>query len=964
MDRYSVLIGTSVQGTYQELAASTALPAFFKKVGADSFTLPKDEVIKMMTGFQRKEGYFNEKQEYSAPISVRYAPMHLHKLPTMPKDMLPFCSLSVNGIERRDEVKSTDSRETFYSQTFFIGRVLMQKSAEGLCYLDQIFGTKLISGKDIQDYKLGRTKINLEAKPVKVYPAYRDQDKMLVLRVLELLYRKKNVVIRLEKEASVNSRSWDLLTQIYGMMQPRLATEYGFSTYSDQQDILKLTGKTSVKIFLVSEETQLAEMPADIVIINLNEEKNFEPYDPAFHSILSKWYAMDWERRREALEALFNSDTLDYTDPGEFKRISEEFFRNYEELIQWAKSTDNEGKLETLAELRKIKEKFTVCSIGWCDKIFNNKLPKLLKPGVVLESLAAKVSEVVCYASKLKTPVSSEDAADFKFIRTLDLKDNTKYFYEASIEHWDADAVNRLKKVEEQHAAEMASLERRCQETLRQKEEACQQELQKKTLECDDIKNRCTAEMIRVKTQCEAKITELNTKIETLKKERDDINTRARVVVAEKEQTIQQLSANLQTSQSKNKQLEGENRELKDENRRLKESGYSIQEPENPMKKWIMMGIGLAAGLLLMGMIWLVVALVGGQAPEETTVPTASIVETTEATEETTVPTETTEATEETTEATTIPTEPEPVDFTGWEDENLANNMTASVEGVTCATRKDQWYTTKGITIPAGYELLVAFTANENAGEDYNYPTTYSLVLRQKTAEEAPDATETTTDATGATTNTGASTNTGTNTNTGANTNTGTNTNTGATTGAADGNGEEPAEKLTTEEWLALNENVSLVMETEDYVIVTVGREGANAETAFQAARWFAGNTPVEATVNYVLDENHTLNLNEWTEKLSAAMATETQGNAQPNTWWYTVKEFTTDSERMTQLKGTLNTNPVPVFAMEYAGNTAVFFNYGGDADMAKTLEGLMTEKGLVAIANDDTVAVVASTGA
>lgn len=729
MDRYSVLKGTNRSGVYQELGCSESLSPFFKKIGADSFVLPKETVLNLLTGFTRKDAYFNEKQDNSAPISVRYAPMHLYKLPTMPDTMLPFCALSVNGVERREEIAEGDKRETFYSQTYFLGRELMQKSSGGFCYLDQLFGTKLISGKDTQDYKLGRISIKLDAAPAKVIPAYRPQDKALVMRVLELLYRKKTVILKLEKECSINSRSWELLIQIYGMMQPRLATEYGFSTYSDQKDIEKLTAETSVKLFLVPAEAPVVVQRDDLVLIDLNTEKSFAPLDPAMSEILGKWYALGWDRRRDAMEKLFDDDRLDYTDAAAFLKTSQEFFQSWAALSEWYKAKDNEGTAETLADLRKIKETFPICSIDWCNNVFNSKVPRLLKKGITQETLAAEIGATVCYAKEKKLDLSPEEVEDFKFSRTLDLKDTTNGLYVAANKRRDADwekvmdahkertakieaaAVQRIKDLQVAHAQEKQDLSNLHAQELQKKDVAYSQMEQRLTGECRDVKTQLAEEKESRRAEkavLEGKLRESNDSNLALqdklsRKEAalsDAAGEIEKLRFAEKNATSA-LKKEREEHQLTRNSLEQAQEDLRKAERYSSYSGSSDDRPHflRGLPWWMPLVAMLLVGALLVGAVWLIVSLAGGsdEAEPPVTVETADTTEPTESTTEAPPETEpSTEPTESTTESTEPPTteeQPDPdYEFSNWTDPEAVHQLqlafpelqlveTANIEG-------------------------------------------------------------------------------------------------------------------------------------------------------------------------------------------------------------------------------------------------------------------------------------------
>ena len=256
MERYSTLWGTEQSGPYRRLGTSKRLGNFLtQKIGAANIKDVVELTEKLVTGITMLPGYENETL-INKPLAVVYAPLYLEKKPGMTKGMKGFCALGISGQEHRDGM-----RVSTFSHTWFFPREDMLAEGE-FNYLDLLMGTRLTNNQDVALHREGSLEINMEQLPQKVQPVLVKKDMTVVLSTIDALYQKKNVVLVLENGVNFNSRSMALLTQIYSMMQPVMATETGFATYQSQKRILELSADTNVQIYLVPAGSDLSGLPA------------------------------------------------------------------------------------------------------------------------------------------------------------------------------------------------------------------------------------------------------------------------------------------------------------------------------------------------------------------------------------------------------------------------------------------------------------------------------------------------------------------------------------------------------------------------------------------------------------------------------------------------------------------------------------------------------------------------------
>lgn len=472
MKRYSLLTGTSQSSGYMPLGKSRGLDRFLTEIGSPDNKIIINMVSKLLSGIRKKDAYKTEKKNTSVPLAIRYASLHLAQADEKLSGLKPFCALSVNGFEERTEEDSGDARQSQYSFTTVIAREILRQAENGYCYLDQIFGTRFIRWTDVRGYRNNASQINFDALPQKVLPELCSSDRPVVIRTVEGIYYRKAVVIRLETESSFNERAWELLTQIYSLMQPVLATEIGFSTYSDTEDIRDLTEKTSIRIFIVPGEYIPETLPENCIFIDMNSREKITCEDPVLEECLLKWYMTPWRVRQESLEYLFGGEN-EYLNKEQFVRTSTTFFEAKKVFDNEIRSENNHGKFETLLQLREFRESLKICEIPCLAEVFNHMAPSWMKDGVRLNDLVGRAEARAFFASKNGQKMSEEDAKSYLEGKALCLSDTKPQFFKAICAVIDAET----QEIRESLSAKLAEQKQEYEDTINEERAAHNAEL-------------------------------------------------------------------------------------------------------------------------------------------------------------------------------------------------------------------------------------------------------------------------------------------------------------------------------------------------------------------------------------------------------------------------------------------------------------------------------------------------------
>ena len=404
MDRYTYLYGTNLENTYCTLAYSDRLPEFLKSIGATSPSATIETARKYVNVHNKL--CTGSDKALNTGVSVCYLPMYLRKLPYMPDSLKPFCAVGISGRE------NLQGRDTFYDKTVFIPMEYMLESMEEdgkrFTYLDQIFGTHLLSWQEVRDHRLKIDTLNCNELPEIINPKLQNKDFSVIVNTIKALFRGETVVIRLEADCAFNVRAQQLLTQIYSLLYPALAMETGFAAvYIDPQNMATMRTETSVRIFVVPAEFDLSAVTdGDILKLDLKNPATITPIDREekksnkLTRSICQWATLSWPQRREAMEVLFRNINEKFLDSSEFIRITEDFFSD--SFFSWQKEPVQTASISSLEELKYLYDSFPLCNrISWMRELFKAKLPSLLGSRRALEDLVSEqYAAFICGDSK------------------------------------------------------------------------------------------------------------------------------------------------------------------------------------------------------------------------------------------------------------------------------------------------------------------------------------------------------------------------------------------------------------------------------------------------------------------------------------------------------------------------------------------------------------------------------------
>ena len=378
MDRYSFLNGSRVDGTLVLFGGSAGRAKFFTSLGATDPTALQRLTKQILNGFQILPEFENEPAD-AKPVAVRYAPMHLYRKKET-ASIKAFCAMNIAGDENRGDRIST------YDHTF-VWSVSEMCAGKQFNHVDLLFGTRLTGWQDVMRYRNKEGDFNYDRLPDKVNPEIRRSDIGLCIRCIEAIYASKNVVIRIEKGHNFNTRSRDILMQIYSLLQPKLAVEVGFASYQDPKKIAALANELSMRIFVLPAGCELSDVPAGFVILDLAENTaGFKLEHSPLVDTLVKWLGYSWEKRLAAYRAIF-ADVTDYQNIDLFVQRSEEFFAAEKALNEW-KSTVKRGSVADMDQLQEVYRQHIENSIvPWAIDEFTIRIPGMLPAGKTINGL-------------------------------------------------------------------------------------------------------------------------------------------------------------------------------------------------------------------------------------------------------------------------------------------------------------------------------------------------------------------------------------------------------------------------------------------------------------------------------------------------------------------------------------------------------------------------------------------------
>ncbi len=745
MSRYGLFGATDANNKYVKFM-SDGLNTFIESSGATNFGFTVDEITRTATGFTPLPGYV-EQPGNEKPVTIRYIPMHLYKLGGTFASMKPIYVLSVNGDE--------DSRRAArYHWTVMMDKEELINPPKGT-YLDRIFGIPLMTSRQIKGIREGTTKTDWALSPQNIPTALtkKSEDRRAVYAAVDALYREKYVFIKLESGQTFRRRAFEILGEIYSMLQPEFAIEVGFASYQATDGIDSLIGDAGVRIFVFPHEIDETKLQRDdAVLIDLDHTENIaKTENEELLRCLEKWVSLDWEDRCDAMRKLFVKPGIDFKSAETFVRISSEFFDN--DFMRWLKLGKNvpqAGKITSLAELKDLYDSFAVLKTygtNWNKTQFRKMLKYLLPEGdlKIFNCWVRDAQAEVVLAVDEGERKHKSALAEFgkQFVPDDVLRRFSEPVGKAVKKPIEEDCKNKLKAKDDDCAKKLKEKDDDCAKQLKDKDDDCTNRLKAKDDDCakqlkdkdDDCTNRlkakdddCAKKLKEKEDDCKEKLAAQNAELEETKRRN------------KKEQDAAKASYE-QKLQAEKKKFDEQRKAQAAEIEKLKK-GSSQKDAD---KAKILFGvIGLAVGAAICFAVFALLGKLGTSEPETAYVTPASVVETTATPEATPLPTE---APTPTPTPTATPTPAVFLTENGQVNEEYVAENAPEVRVITDSTQIEQLY-----AVPNGYESVALLTteniesetdeAAEAAPETWTAEETVKAPAGTETAVEASEESE------------------------------------------------------------------------------------------------------------------------------------------------------------------------------------------------------------------------------
>lgn len=513
-------------------------------------------------------------------------------------------------------------------------------------------------------------RVSLECEysmPAKVSVARKMPDRGVAIAAVAALYEGNRVVLKLEPQCDFNFRATELLIQIYSLIQPWRAAEIGFATYQSAANIDHFSSTPNIRFFVVPSTVEFAEH-GDFVVLDLARRVT-PPADADLKAVLKAWCALDWETERQpAMLSLFRGVNQ---DKATFVEVSNEFFTNVKDLRAWELDETRNGSIDSLHSLRGEYEAHAKWwTIPWAEDVFRKKIDSLLG-AKKLATLNSEITAAAFIADRDRQAPTASDSQDRKFGQRFGSVDSKRLCEQIWNEQAvrSSQALDAQKASLEKIASEQ---EQRHNEVLRSKDATIEQKDQliankeeekiKAIAEKEAEKTKAIAEKEAEKNKAiadkeaekEAAIVAKDEEKANAIAEKDKVIADKDKIIAEKtaettrviaekdaekqtaltkleahlktthEAEIAQVSRSLQASEQEkhnlSHRLEDAERDLAVAQNALGKADEEVkdlrkklgEDPQNLIHKkyvFMMIGVAAAAGAVLVGLIWLLVAL-------------------------------------------------------------------------------------------------------------------------------------------------------------------------------------------------------------------------------------------------------------------------------------------------------------------------------------------------------------------
>lgn len=440
MKRYSILYGMDGTNGYRKLTDDQQVLEFAVRCGADNAPRIPQVTAQLLGGFYPLEGYGDQPMR-DRPVTVRYAPMNLGKREDMPSGLKPFCALTVSGLDTE-----SGSKMYCYDHLVMMDKEELLQNGD-FCYLDHLFGTYLVNSNDANRMRR-KGKLDCGKLPQKVTPRMHREDAEAVYAAVEAIFGGKIVILRVEKGMVFNSRSMDLLMQIYSLLPARLAVETGFASYQDPIKIRRIVKDTGIRVYVVPAEADLEYTVEDAVVLDLNDPESIQSSGGLLVKCLKKWSQLTWDERRDSMDKLLFNAGAGVRDVQYIAKVTSNFFGD-----PFFRHTPEAGSCATLEELKQALDGFQVLryEIDWVNRRMREMAEKMLVEGAKLPQLKAEA------AAKARTASSPEErkkyTALYRFAQRLDPSDASLH----AIVQMETSVAERVAEEKEMVSRELAA---------------------------------------------------------------------------------------------------------------------------------------------------------------------------------------------------------------------------------------------------------------------------------------------------------------------------------------------------------------------------------------------------------------------------------------------------------------------------------------------------------------------------
>lgn len=491
MERHCYLIETDEKNTQRLLYEDEGIKEFLTSLGARVYDMAMDAVNDLFFRFSKGE-IDGHTSGASQPVSKIYCTMNLSRLSIQP--------FAVYGT---DISRVSGCSGVNYSQIF----ISPQEALYGIEFFGQVFGTrclteeeflKCIAGNGFTDFS------KLESKTV--LPVISDKDRAFVCGIVEQIYNKKNVVIRLAGGADFDKRATELLVQIYALLPPVRRIQTGFVINKNAEDILRIADGSAACLFVTPRDENVDELIKQGFSVYETGALFFHEFGGSdFYDLLYKWSLVDYREREETAKVFERQLLLDgYSDSELYSMLIKSY---YDPRQWWWESEQAKGTISDLQELVDKHKDTSLLKISPAiNSRFREKSESLLAEGRSLNHMLLECMEHpdaantqvldYCINNIGFSKIALSTVMGYKMRRDereqISQKEMEKA-YKAELDEQRAAYDKRIEEMKAKHSAEIEAIVKRSAEDGRADRDE----------ECDNLRKQIDQLIVRHKSEIE-----------------------------------------------------------------------------------------------------------------------------------------------------------------------------------------------------------------------------------------------------------------------------------------------------------------------------------------------------------------------------------------------------------------------------------------------------------------------------